>query len=179
MSNYTEEIARSTKDPNVLIEILRRGHSDMVSWNAASNPNCPPEMLVEVLKRGNNDSVSRYAANNPNCPSEMLVEVLKKGKDDSVSRYAANNPNCPSGALVEVLKRGIDNGVSDCAAENPNCPILELHQWLIITNNLNNSNLSDLLPKIQQYISEQEEQQNKLLKQIKSQYNNPILSLEL
>jgi hypothetical protein len=129
MSKYTDEIAKTTKDPNILTDILRNGNNDWVSFYAPRNPNCPTEMLVEI--------------------SEMLVEILKKGNND---------------------------GVSNNAAKNPNCPIPELHQWLIITNNMNNPIFANLLPKIQEHM---EEEHNKLLKKVRSQFLNPILSLEL
>ena len=96
-------IARATKDPQILIEILRRGDDDFVSCYAAENPNCPIEMLVEILKRGNNDSVSRCAVINPNCPPEILVEILKRGNDDWVTEYAAENPNCPIEARINWM----------------------------------------------------------------------------
>jgi hypothetical protein len=179
MNNYTVEVAKNTTDHEILAEILRRGNNDYVSWCAASNSNCPPEMLAEVLRRGKDDVVSHNAASNPNCPPEILSEVLRREKDDRVSWYAVKNRNCPPEALAEVLKRGKNDSVFYYAARNPNCPIPELHQRLIITNNLNNPDYAPLLPKIQQYLQKQENEQNKLLKQIKSQYNNPILQLEL
>ncbi len=69
---YTEEIARTTKDPKILVEILKRNNDDDVSKSAAINPSCPPEMLVEILKRNIDNFVSRYAAYNRSCPREIL-----------------------------------------------------------------------------------------------------------
>ena len=63
--NYTIELARTTKDPKILADILRRGKDDEVSWNAAYNPSTPPDALAEVLRRGNDDYVSWNAASNP------------------------------------------------------------------------------------------------------------------
>jgi hypothetical protein len=128
---YTEEVARTTKDPKILTEILRRGKDDNVSDFAVKNPNCPPEILVEILRRGGKDDrVSCYAASNPNCPPKALVEILRRGKNDMVSCYAAQNPNCPPEMLVEVLKRGKNNSVSYYAAFNPNCPPKEQYLWM-------------------------------------------------
>jgi hypothetical protein len=156
MNNYTEEIARTTKNPQILTDILRRGNDDSISRYAASNPKCPPEALAEILKRENSDDVSRTTAYsvalNPSCPLEILAEVLERGKNNYLSQYAARNPNCPPEAL---------------------------YQWLIITNNLNDPDYSTLLPKIQQYLQKQENEQNILLQNAKSKYNNPILSLEI
>ena len=100
---YTEEIAKNTKDHQILTDILREEENDYVSWYAAQNPNCTPEILTEVLRRGNDDGVSCSAAENPNCPKEMLVEVLRRGKDDTVSWYAAKNPNCPPEARINWM----------------------------------------------------------------------------
>jgi len=75
---YTEKIARETKDPKILVEILRRGNNDLTSCEAARNPNCPPEILVEILKRGKNDRASYYAAlYNPNCPDESKIKWMQ------------------------------------------------------------------------------------------------------
>ncbi len=63
---YSIYVARTTKDPKILVEILKRNDNDSVSCYAALNPNCPPEMLAEILKRNKNDWTSRYAAGNPN-----------------------------------------------------------------------------------------------------------------
>jgi hypothetical protein len=104
------------------IEILRREKNDTISQLAAMNPNCPKEMLIEILRRERDDFVSRRAASNKNCPPEMLAEVLRRKKNDIVSRSCADNPNCPSYILVEILKRGKDDDVSQNAACNKNCP---------------------------------------------------------
>ena len=48
---YTVEIARDTKDPKILTDILRKNKSDLVSRYAALNTNCPPEILVEEIGR--------------------------------------------------------------------------------------------------------------------------------
>ena len=101
--NYTKEIARTTKDPKILINILREGKNDWISCCAAENPNCPPEMLVEILKKGKYDDVSQYAARNINCPSEILVEVLNKGKYNWVSYIAVRNSNCPPEAKIKWM----------------------------------------------------------------------------
>ena len=183
MNNYTEEIAQTTTNSQILTDILRKGKDDIVSCNAAYNPNCPPEALAEVLKRGNDDWVSRNAAKNPNCPPELLAEILRREKNDDVSwttaYSAASNPSCPPEVLVEVLERGKNNYLSQYAAQNLSCPPEALHQWLIITNNLNDPDYSTLLPKIQQYLQQQESEQNILLKNAQSKYTNPILSLDL
>ena len=101
---YTEEVAKTTTDPKILNDILRRGKDDNVSYSAAQNPNCPPEALAEVLKRGKDDDVSQSAAQNPNCPPEVLAEVLRRNKDDFVSYYAAKNPNCPPEAKIKWMR---------------------------------------------------------------------------
>jgi len=82
-------LARSTKDPQILTDILRRGENDWACGNASNNPNCPPEMLVEILRRGKNDSVSFNAAfYNPNCPLEEKIKWMQVtgriGKEDPV-----------------------------------------------------------------------------------------------
>jgi len=91
--NYTIELARTTKDPKILADILRRGKDDEVSWNAAYNPSTPPDALAEVLRRGNDDYVSWNAASNPSSPPDALAEVLRRGNNDLVSYNAASNPS--------------------------------------------------------------------------------------
>ena len=73
---YTEEIARTTKDPSILIDILRKGDSEYFCILAVVNRNCPPEILAEVLKRGKDDGVSRCAVRNPNCPPEARINWM-------------------------------------------------------------------------------------------------------
>ena len=46
---YTVQLAKTTKDPEMLAEILRRGKDDLVSWYAANNPNCPPEARINWM----------------------------------------------------------------------------------------------------------------------------------
>jgi len=101
---YTIEVAKTTKDPNILTKILKRNRDDYVSWNAAQNPNCPPEALTEVLKRNNNDVVSWCAVQNPKCPPEILAEVLKRNKNDDISYRAVRNPNCPPLARIRWMQ---------------------------------------------------------------------------
>ena len=73
MKKYTIEEIINTKDPEILAEVLKRGHNDWVSCWAACNKNCPSEALAEVLKREKNDGVSINAAKNPKChPKEIL-----------------------------------------------------------------------------------------------------------
>jgi hypothetical protein len=105
--NYTEEIAYSTKDPQILTEILKRGNDDNISCYAAENPNCPKEILIEVLRRGKNDWVSWSAASNPNCTPEILVEILRRGNDDLVSFNAITSSNCPTEEKINwMIKTG-------------------------------------------------------------------------
>ncbi len=107
---YSEEMAKNTKDPEILRRILRKVKDDWVSCLAVENPNCPPEMLARVLKIMKNDeAVSYYAAIHPNCPPEALAEVLKRGENDSVSDGAADNPNCPPEALKEWKEHSLRN----------------------------------------------------------------------
>jgi len=94
---YTIEIARTTKDPKILTDILKRGNNCLVSLNAASNPNCPSEALVEVLKRGNNDGVSYWAIKNPNCPPEAIIKwmyligkIVKEDPSKHIIEYENN-----------------------------------------------------------------------------------------
>jgi hypothetical protein len=101
---YSEEVARTTTDPKILIDILRRGNNDWVSYYAAQNPNCPPEILAEVLRRGNDDGVSYYAVENPNCPPEILAEVLGRGNNDELSYYAIRHSNCPPEAKFKWFR---------------------------------------------------------------------------
>ncbi len=107
---YTLKIARETKDPNILINILRRKIYDRISLYAVGNHNCPKEMLVEIiekelkLKREYNNGIPCWAALNPNCPSEILVEILRRGKDDDISRTASHNPNCPLKEKIEWMQ---------------------------------------------------------------------------
>jgi len=119
---YNVGTAKTTTDPQILTNILKRGNNDDVSQNAARNPNCPTEMLTEILKKGNNNYVSYYAAGNPNCPPEALVEVLRRKNDNNISYNAVENKNCPPEMLTEILRRGNDSYVSQYAAENTNCP---------------------------------------------------------
>ena len=98
---YTNEIAKHTKDPDILRSILERGNYDDISRNAAMNPNCPPDALAKVLSGGKHYYLSCYAVANPNCPPEILALALGRGKDDLLSHYAAYNPNCPSQAIIE------------------------------------------------------------------------------
>jgi len=83
---YTIEIAYSTKDSEILTEILKEGNNDNVSWEAARNTYCPPEILAEILKTGNNNDVSLNAYQNPNCPPEARINWMMKtgkiGKED-------------------------------------------------------------------------------------------------
>ena len=79
--------ANNTEDPKILTEILRKGEDDLVSWNAARNPNCPIEILLEILKRGKEDWLSYNAAfYNPNCPDEAKIKWMQVtgqiGKED-------------------------------------------------------------------------------------------------
>ena len=104
---------RNTKDSEALENILRRECDDDISWNAASNRNCPPEVLAEILRKEKDDYVSRHAAQNPNCPSEALGEVLRRG-----------------------IKGGVKGGVSYFAAMNINCPPKERIEWLEATGRL-------------------------------------------
>jgi len=101
---YNEDVAWSNDtSPEILAKILRMNNSDIVSWPAAFNLNCPPDILAEVLRRGENNFVSQSAADNPNCPSEILAEVLKRRKNDSVSLNASKNPNCPARARIQWM----------------------------------------------------------------------------
>jgi len=103
---YTIEIARTTKDPKILTEILR-GKDNWLARNAALNPYCPREILVEILKEGKNDLISWYAACNLNCPEEILAEILKRERNDKVSEYSSNNKNCPPEARINwMMKMG-------------------------------------------------------------------------
>ena len=119
---YNEEVAKTTKNPQILTDIIRKDYNDTVAWNAVKNPNCPQKMLVDILKKGNNDVISFYAAENPNCPKEMLVEILRREKNDWVSVCAASNPNCSKEIIIEIIRRGKDDLVSQYVVSNPNCP---------------------------------------------------------
>jgi hypothetical protein len=70
-------LARSTKDPKILMEILRKGENSWACGSACLNPNCPLEMLVEVLRRGKEDDVSWNAYLNPNCPLEEKIKWMQ------------------------------------------------------------------------------------------------------
>ncbi len=144
---YTEEIARETKDPKILTDILSaynlnntKVYDYWVPECAAYNPNCPPEILVEILKKGNEDDVSKYAAGNPNCPPEMLIEVLRRKNDSRfinyVSIHAVDNPNCPPEILTEILERGKYDKISWNAVENPNCPDEAKIKWMQATDKI-------------------------------------------
>ena len=110
---YNIDIACSTKNPEILKWILKRGKDDVVSRLAAYNPHCPPETLSDVLKRGKNDEVSQNAAENPHCPPEALSEVLKRGNNNMVSRLAAENPNCPVLDKIHWLRAIGEIGIED------------------------------------------------------------------
>ena len=108
---YTIELAKTTKDPEILRDILREGidRGDYISQCAASNHNCPPDILKEIFKKGNNNWVYLSAIENPNCPSEILTEILNNGKckNNLISCCAARNPNCPPEARINwMIKMG-------------------------------------------------------------------------
>ena len=118
---YTVEVAKNTKDPKILTDILSKGKDDWVSCFAAENPNTPPEILAEVLRRGKDDWVSQHAAKNTNCPPKALAEVLSKGKDDDwVSLNASRNPNCPPKALIDWMR-----AIGKIGKEDPKRHIIE------------------------------------------------------
>ena len=48
--NYTEEVAKTTADSKILVEILRKENNDIVSQIAASNPNCPLEAKIKWMQ---------------------------------------------------------------------------------------------------------------------------------
>ena len=127
-----EEIASRTKDPEILIDILREGKDDYISRCAAQNPNCPKEMLVEIFRKGKDSCISRRIPENYNCPPEILVEILKRENNDQISRYAAENPNCPPEAKINwMMKTG------KIGKEDPSKHIIEYE-------NKKEDNLSDL-----------------------------------
>jgi len=133
------QIAKTTKDPQVLRKLLRNTYNIIDNWVSqyvVSNPNCPPDILKEMFEQGNEDWISFHAVKNPNCPEEILVEILKKGNDNYMSQCAAENPSCPKEMLVEVLKRGNDGWVSRCAAENINCPDEARINWMYSTGRI-------------------------------------------
>jgi len=56
---YTEDDIKTdttiitTKDPKILIDILREGNNNLVSYWASRNPNCPPEVKINwMMKTG-------------------------------------------------------------------------------------------------------------------------------
>jgi len=101
-----------------------------ISLDVVENPNCPAEILIKVLRRKYTNLISMYAAKNPNCPPEILAEVLRRGNDDGVSQCAVRNPNCPIEMLKEVLDRENDDWVSKYASQNPNCPLEAKIKWM-------------------------------------------------
>jgi hypothetical protein len=108
---YNEEVAKMTKDPQILIDILRKGKDDYISQMAAMNPNCPPEILTEVLRRKRDDTVSFYAANNPNCPLEYKIKWMQatnkiEKEDESkghIIEYEKANPEDDLSDLKKLL----------------------------------------------------------------------------
>ena len=155
MKKYTEKIAKNTKDPEILMDILKRGKDNWISRSAASNKNCPPEILAEVLKRGNDDWISSIAAKNPNCPPEMLVEILRRGNDDWISWNAVRNTNCPPEMLAEILERRKDDSISWHTYRNKNCPKDAKIKW---------KNAMNSIRKIQNYLAHQEASFDLLIK---------------
>ncbi len=129
---YTEEIALSTEDPNIIRKILEKGNNDKVSRNAVKNKNCPIDALKMVLERGSDDEVSWIASEHFKCPSDVLKMVLEKGNDDYVSRNAALNINCPPDVLKIVLEKGNNDYVSRNSAYNKNCPLDAVIKWKML-----------------------------------------------
>ena len=118
--NYTEKIAETTKDPQILTDILKEEKNDLLSWYAVENPNCPKEMLVEILRRGKDDWISWNAVRNTNCSPEMLAEILKRGKDNWVSHYVSRNPNCPPESIINWMY-----AIGKIGKEDPSKHIIE------------------------------------------------------
>ena len=106
--SYTVEVAKTTKDPNILTNILKRNNNDEVSCYAAYNPNCPPEALAEVLKRNNNDNVSYLAARNPSCPPLARIRWMQNtgqiAKEDPTKHYIEYEEEKPDKDLEELKK---------------------------------------------------------------------------
>jgi len=104
---YTIKLARTTKDPKILVDIIRQYGDEPISYMALVNKYCPIEMIIEILKRDVDDWLSCLAVTIPQLPSEILEEILKKGKDDWVSSQSIRNPNCPYEARINwMIKTG-------------------------------------------------------------------------
>ena len=75
---YTEKIARETKDPEILREILIldwKKNFD-ISCYAACNPNCPPEAKIKWMKK--------HGLIGKEDPSKHIIEYekIKEYEDD-------------------------------------------------------------------------------------------------
>ena len=102
------EVAKTTKDPNILTEILKRNKDDYVSCSAAENPSCPPEALAEVLKRNKDNNVSYFASRNPKCPSLAKIRWMQNtgqiAKEDPKKHYIEYEEVKPDKDLEELKK---------------------------------------------------------------------------
>ena len=105
---YTEKIARTTTEPNILREILLLNQDNLLSREAACNPNCPSDALEIVLKRNRNDFVSRYASKNPNAPNKAVLDwmraVGKIDKYDPSKHMTDYKPDKDLEQLKELIK---------------------------------------------------------------------------
>ena len=108
---YSDEMAKTTSNPDILRAILKKGHDDMVSNSAAMNGDCPPDALMTVLNRMKNDLVSAHAVKNGNCPPDGLARYLEIGlaNDNSVN-IVLNRDDCPSEAKKIWFQRVMDEG---------------------------------------------------------------------
>ena len=101
---YTIDIARDTTDPNILRDILLKNENDLVSCDAAQNPNCPSDALEYILKQNKNDYISMYAAQHHNCPEYLLTEILSRNKNNLISLGASKNPNASPKSVLDWMR---------------------------------------------------------------------------
>ena len=82
---YTEEVAVTTKDPNVLTKILKRNNNDVVSGYAAEYPNCPPLARIrwmqntgKIAKEDPKKHYIEYEEEKPDKDLEALKKLISK-----------------------------------------------------------------------------------------------------
>ena len=133
---YDKEVAKKTKDPDILHKILEKDIQDRTSSLAAKNRNCSPETLRMVLERNHTNCVSISAAYNPTCSTETLRMVLEEKSYLNTSTYATalSNPSCPVDFLTNIIMRKEDDPHFRSVVKNPNCPPELLH--MVIKENI-------------------------------------------
>lgn len=127
------ELAKTSKDPNVLVELFNDSKDDLnydnklILRTIAGNPNTPSNILSELFTMADKTGVydrqetDCNIAGNPNTP----VEILKQYIDNSnlwIRYYLASNPNLPNN-FFNILAQDSEKFVRQKIAGNPNTPV--------------------------------------------------------